>query len=817
MNLIDKFLSGRYRKCLNYPLYILAVVLLLAALVYPYLNAFRFDASADSLVARGDPALAYYEKVSDIFGGEGFLFFTYEPLEQPLFSNQSLHEIATLQNKISELDNVSTVRSLLDVPLLRNPPVPLSELTDNIKTLRDDSADMDLARQELTNSPFFRNLLVSPDGEITAMRIDLAASDRLEEIDAELETLRQSSESDTTRQKEIRRLEIERRSAYLEFTNARAATIDSIRQIQGELDEDIVAHVGGVPVVAADMIRYVRQDIANFGVAVILIVAVMLYLLFRRLRWVIVPLLATGSSLYFTIALLGLLRQPVTVISSNFISLLTIVSISFSIHLIRRYRELRDADPEKRQVDLVYESLRDKFAPCFYTAVTTMVAFGSLTSSDIVPIRDFGWIMCLSVLVAFVMAYSFFASILLLLPKGEAAPNLGEAARLPGLFSRLTTAGSTVILVAALLLALLAAAGISRISIDNKFISYFQEDTGIYQSLAYIDNRLGGTIPMDIIVQFEPYQEEDSGAASDPFSQPEQEYPERYWYTPDKLAELNKLQEYLTEQAEIGKVISLATMSQIARQFNDGEALNSVELVAVLGAMPEQFRNELLAPYASPQDGLVRVSARMHELDKSYSYDNLIAGINEFADTDMAIGSDAVQVTGMAVLFNNMLENLYSSQRSTLSFVILATLVLFMALLRSWKLAVMGLLPNLLAAALILAVMGLVGIPLDMMTITIAAIIIGIGVDDAIHYLHRYKHEIDSGCDNKEAVENTHRSTGQAIYYTSLTVIIGFSVLAFSNFVPTVYFGLLIALAMALAMIANLTVLPALLLRFYRT
>lgn len=816
MTLFEKFLSGRYRKCLNYPLYILAVVLLLGGLAYPFIDDFRFDASADSLVARGDPALAYYEKISETFGGEGFLFFTYEPRQRSLFSKQSLDEISALQDQLSQLDHVSNVRSLLDVPLLRNPPVPLSELTDNIKTLRDDNADIELARQELTNSPFFRNLLVSADGTITAMRVDLGGGERLQQIDTELESLRNTQNLSAAQREELSTLESERRSAYRQFTNDRAATIASIRQIRDGLDGDVIAHVGGVPVVAADMIRYVRQDITNFGAAVVLIVAVMLYLLFRRWRWVLLPLLATGTSIYFTVALLGLLRQPVTVISSNFISLLTIVSISFSIHLIRRYRELRNADPDKRHVDLVFESLRDKFSPCFFTAITTMVAFGSLTTSSIVPIRDFGWIMCVSVLVAFVVAYSLFAGVLLLLPKGAPASNLGSPARLPGLFSKMTTSGGTAILVAALLFALVAVLGISRVSMDNKFINYFQNDTEIFESLAYIDTNLGGTIPMDITVEFDPYEEGGQDTAADPFSQPEQEYPERYWYTPDKIAELNKLQDYLAQQPEIGKVLSLATLSRIARQFNEGEPLNSVELVAVLGAVPDEFRAELLAPYAAPRDGLVRASARMHELNQSYSYDNLIAGINEFAQSELAVGGDAVRVTGMAVLFNNMLENLYSSQRSTLIFVILATLALFMVLLRSWRMALMGLLPNLLAAAMILAIMGFAGIPLDMMTITIAAIIIGIGVDDAIHYLHRYKHEIDSGCDGRQAVENTHKSIGQAIYYTSLTVIIGFSVLAFSNFVPTVYFGLLIALAMALAMIANLTVLPALLLRFYQ-
>ncbi len=815
LKLLNRFLSGRYRKCLNYPVAILLAIVLLAVAAVPFLGDFRFDASDDSLVAEGDPALAYYREISDIFGGEDFLFFTYEPVNQPLFHRDTLERIRRLADRLQAIAGVAGVFSLLDAPLLENPPVPLAQLQDNVKTLGSDDVDLAQARQELVTSPLFRNLLVSADGRITALRIDLATDARLGELRQQIDTLESSQQLSAEQRRRLAGLRVQLRSTRIDFLAERKRTLDAIRQVRDDLDTEAVAHVGGVPLVAADMITYVQQDILTFGTVVILIIAVMLFAVFRRLRWVMLPLLTTAVSVYFTIAILGLLQQPVTVISSNFISLLAIVSIAFSIHLIRRYRELLQDDTGQAHVDLVFQSLVDKFPPCLYTAITTMVAFGSLLTSAIVPVRDFGLIMCISILVAFLMSFSLFAGILLLLPRGEPSATIDSEPWLITLLQRLSTRHSVLVLLAALVTAVLAVPGISRLSMDNKFINYFRTDTGIYKSLAYIDRHLGGTVPMDIVVSFPPYQQTPDQSA-DPFGQPDQEFPQRYWFTPDKVQQLHLLQGYLEDQPAIGKVISVATLSRIARRLTDGDALSAPELVAALGAVPQQFRDSLLQPYAAPGEGLMRLSARMHELDRDYLYANVIDGIQNQADQQLDVG-DGVRITGMAVLFNNMLDSLYSSQRSTLLFVILATFLLFLLLLRSLALALLGLLPNLLAAATVLAFMGFAGIPLDMMTITIAAIIIGIGVDDAIHFLHRFRTELNASGDVADAVKASHASIGHAIYHTSLVVVVGFSVLAFSNFVPTVYFGLLTALAMVLALLANLSVLPALLLRFYRS
>ena len=812
---LRNLMSGRYRHCLDYPILILIAVFALCFLAFMHIDGFRFDASEDTLVAEGDPDLAYYREVSSQFGGEGFLVMTYMPRNQELLSDAALVDLDALVSQLKQVAGVKSVDSILDAPLLQSPPVSLSELATNYRTLQSQDVDYGLAKEELTTSPLFRDLLISADGSVTALRITLEGDSELEAARAERDRL-QAITDPTASQRQQRE---EAKTRYREVHEASLAQRDQllseVRAIRDNLGDGVVARIGGVPMIAADMVDYVKQDVMSFGLLVILLVTIMLFILFRRIRWVVVPLASTGVSIFLTIGVLGYLRQPTTVVSSNFISLLVIITISFSIHLISRYRELRAECPNDRHVDLVFRTMIDKLAPCFYTALTTIVAFASLVTSDIIPVMDFGWIMSVGIMISFLVSYSFFAAILLLLPKGEASPTLHHEPALTRWLGDLSVTKAPLLLALMLFLFLFAAAGISRLSLENRFVDYFRADTEIHEGLAFIDRHLGGTVPMDIILRFDPFEGQQLDESSDFFTDEVDDYPERYWFTPAKIEYLEQLHEFLEAQPAIGKVLSLYNLELIARDFNDGRPLGAVELVAVLDAVPENLRRELIAPYAMPQSGRLRVAIRLHETDVDYQLDSLIRDIETFATTKMDLAPDQVRVTGMAVLFNGMLRHLFNSQASTLMFVVIATLVMLLLLLRSLRLAVLGLMPNLLAAATALGIMGFAGIPLDIMTITIAAIIIGIGVDDAIHYLHRFREEYARVGNARTAVRNSHASTGNAIYYTSITVIIGFSVLGFSNFMPTVYFGLMTALAMMLALLANLALLPSLLVLAY--
>ena len=767
--------------------------LLLAA---GFASRFSFDASADTLVVEDDPDLQLYREVSAVFGGDDFLLVTFTPHAGELLASANLDALGRLQRRLGEIEGVTSVFSVLDAPLLKSPPVSLDELAEGFRTLRSADVDLALAAEELASSPFFRELLISADGRTAALRVDILPMPMPERADT-----------------------AERRRQVA----ARAALIEAVRGLRAEFSPLGVLHLGGVPMIASDMIAFVKSDLAVFGGLVLVLVMAVLRAAFGQLRWVLLPLGCAAAGILATLGVLGFLLMPATVISSNFVALMAIMTISLTIHLIVRYRELLQAPEPLGAKKLVAATMTSKFAPCLYTALTTMAAFGSLTVSSIVPVEDFGWMMCIGLVLGFLVTFILFPAVLMLLDGGRPRPGLRVETGMIQRLSALSQRHPGRIAWASLAAAAAAAAGIAQLSVDNRFIDYFKDDTDINRGMVYIDRHLGGTAPFDLVLNFEPWQAWDDalagddlfaddpfaeaaagGAASDPF-------PERYWFTRDKLDRIGLAHRLLEARPEVGKVVSLASLDELARQFNDGEPLNNVQVAAVLAALPPDLRDEVIRPYASPATGQARLWARVIESGPYFDRDQLVADIKQAVVREAGFADGAVAIAGMVVLFNGMVRKLVSSQVDTLGYVLLATFLMFLVLLRSPLFALLGMAPNILAAAAVLAVMGFAGIPLNMMTAAIAAVSIGIGVDFAIHYLHRYRRERTLAEDPGAAVARTHGSIGRALFLTGLTIMVGFSVLCFSNFVPTIMFGLLVALAMALAFLANLTLLPSLL------
>ena len=793
-------MSSWYCKILDHPLATLLACLAVCLALASGLRDFRFDASADTLVVDGDPALAQYNDMASMFSGDEFIVLTYT--SDDVLADESLAEIGALQQALADLPGVSGAWSILDMPLIESPPVPLEAIAEDYRTLLSPDVDLALARRELTQSPLVSDFLISADGETTAISATLERDTTLEALRLRWEEARRDGRDAGAAKAAWQ----ERRADYVAN---RDALIESLRSIRDGYTGEAQLFISGVPMIAADMLAYVRSDINTFGLLVLLLIVILLAFFFRNLRWVVIPLAICLTTVAVTTGILGWLDTPVTVVSSNFMSLLSIISISFSIHLIVRYRELQQqGELEHRAV--VLETMRSKFAPCLYTALTTLFAFGSMFGSRILPVVDFGWMMCLGIVLALIITFLLFPTILLLL--GPARPHAALARTIPltEAFRFLSTERTKSVVLASILLAGPAVYGVTLISFDNRFIDYFSESTDIYQGMSQIDRHLGGTLPLDVYIRFDAFE----AGEDDFFDGFEEEYPERYWFTPEKIEVLRQVQFALEERSEIGKVISLASMEQLARRFNDGEALTGLEIAYVLGELPADIRNFLIEPYAHPAGGWLRINARITESLSDFSKDELIRDINRFATETVGISGQDVIVTGMVVLFNDMLQQLADSQSRTILYVIAATFVMFLLLLRSLKLAVIALVPNILAATLIISVMGYAGIPMDMMTVTIAAICIGIGVDDAIHYLHRFREELAGGGEVRDAVVRSHQTIGHAMYFTTMTVMGGFSVLVLSNFIPTIYFGLLTALAMALALLANMTLLPALLMLF---
>ena len=830
------------RLVLNNAKWTLALVLAVTAVVAINATNFELDASADSLVIEGDPDYRAFREVSERYGASNFLILTFTP-EKPLFDAESLGHLIEVRNEIRALERVSSVITVMDVPLLSNPPVPLAQLVSNIKSLETPGVDVALARQELANSPLYVNMLLNLEHNTTALQINFPndpVSDSLLQTRQSILGARKQdllTEADREKLDSINQL-IRNRSR--ELTQEFSADIKQIRSIMDEYQSYAVMHLGGVPMLADDIMNFVRKDLVIFGTGVLVFLVLTLTVIFRQLKWVVLPLITCGVVVIFMMGMLGKLHWQVTVISSNFISLLLILTLSMTIHLMVRYRETLTLYPHLPQLELVRNTLRNIFIPCLYMTLTTGVAFISLIVSGIRPVINFGLMMTLGIVVAFLIVFTLFPAMMMLVGRDkriDALDTLDSKGSLTGFFANITLHHGRKIIVGSVLMASITILGISQLVVENAFIDYFAKDTEIYQGMSIIDQRLGGTTPLEILIDFpgqgiqdrvleavpatavieeDLFVDEDFFGGMDNAGNFEDDIlttddAGKYWFTPDKIALIKKAHRYLESKPGIGKVISVATMIEMAETFNDGQPLSDVQLALLYSVIPKEFRQLVIYPYVHLETGQARLNARVLDSMPGLNRNQLLTEIQAELSEVLALPEDRYHVAGMMVLYNNMLQSLYRSQITTLGAVFLGILLMFMVLFRSWKISIIAMAPNVLAAGLVLGIMGLTGIPLDMMTITIASITIGIAVDNTIHYIVRFRQEFTRDNDYLATLRRSHNTIGRAMFYTSLTIIIGFSILVLSNFKPTVYFGVLTAFAMLVALVGSLTLLPQLL------
>lgn len=814
---MSRFSQLYQNTILTRPKTALFIIMVMILAVFQGAKYFELDASAESLVLENDQDLINYRNVAERFGSSEFLIVTYTP-PWPIFSDASLSLLKEIRDELKVLPRVESIYSLLDVPLLENPPVPVTELVGNIKTLEHPDVDIDAAKVELSNSAIYNNMLLNLEKNTTAIQINRPFNDRHRALTKAREALWQKQEIDHLTQQELEKLEeLEYSIKELNAKNAQILHDDiiQIRKILAPYKSQAEIYLGGVPMIADDMITYVESDLFTFGMGVFLFLVITLMIIFRRIRWVIIALGCCAITVAVMVGVLGLFNWRVTVISSNFVSLLLIMSMSMCIHLIVRYREAHSAFPDATQKELVIETIGHIFKPCLYMALTTMVAFNSLIFSGIRPVIDFGWMMASGVFVALTIVFLLFPIFALLVGKRSEAANVKQHSPITDIFLWVTLKQGKKLLFASVALFAFVVIGLTQLKVENSFINYFKESTEIYQGMEVIDKRLGGTTPLEVVLQFPVVNQDWAEEENDDFffDEEEQEDPTKYWFTTEKVDRIKAVHEYLEAQPEIGKVLSLATMVEVAENIN-GEELGSFELALLYSAIPEEFKSIVINPYVSPEHGQARISLRIYDSLPDLQRDELLNRIQTDLQNELGLKPDDFMLAGMMVLYNNMLQSLFTSQILTLGAVFIGIMLMFMLLFRSWKMAIIAIVPNLLSAGVVLAVMGWAGIPLDMMTITIAAITIGIAVDDTIHYIHRFTEEFRAIGSYQQAVENCHASIGKAVYYTSLTVIVGFSILALSNFIPTIYFGLLTGLAMLIALILVLTLLPKMLIVF---
>ncbi|MHC4476290.1 MAG: efflux RND transporter permease subunit [Planctomycetota bacterium] len=807
------------RVVLQYPRIVILCVL--AVVVFLALGAGRFnlDASAETLVLENDEDLRYSRLIGSRYGQRDFLILTYTP-RADLFSPDTLAGLARLRDDLESLECVSSVISILDVPLLQSPPVSLKDLTADLPTLESPGVDRNLAKIELRDSALYQNLLISSDLKTTALLVNFPDDEVYYELLGRRNELGQKKASGLltgTERGALRRVVKQFRQHRDIIRRRRHQEIAAIRRIMDNYRAEADMFLGGVSMIADDMITFIKNDLKVFGLAVLGLLVLMLGIIFGKLRWIILPVLCCTVSVICMIGILGWFGWEVTVISSNFISLQLIMTMAITIHLIVRYRELLVRNPQAANRQLILDAVLLKLRPCVYAVLTTIAGFGSLVLCDILPVINFGWMMIAGLIVSLIVTFLLFPAVLILLARETPRAGRGWRFSLTTILAGFTQAHGVLIVGVSGLVLVLSLIGISKLEVENCFIDYFKQDTEIHQGMQVIDQCLGGTTPLDVIVDFPAPAANELGPADsndifDEFEDFEQAATgEKYWFTAEKMGRVKAVHRYLDNLPETGKVLSLASMLAVAEKLNDDKPLDSLELALLYSETPDKFKTMLIRPYVSVEHSQVRFWVRVRDSEKALRRNELLKKIK--AELTVILGQDGerVHLAGLLVLYNNMLQSLFGSQILTLGITVLALMGMFLVLFRSLRITLIAIFPNVLSVAAVLGVMGWLKIPLDMMTITIAAISVGIAVDDTIHYIHRFKREFQQDRDYLQTMHRCHASIGHAMYYTSVTIIIGFSILALSNFIPSIYFGLLTGVAMLIALIAALTLLPQML------
>ena len=795
---------------------LLFLIILIGFSIYHAKN-FNLDASSDALLLEGDPDLKYLREVNETYGSKDFLVLTYTPVSS-FAEKETILNLQLLKSKIERLTWVDSVITIIDVPLLKSTDENLMERLKNYKTLAYPEIDRKRGFEEIINSPIYRNYVISEDGKTSGIVVYLKKDERLAEfIKIKDKYFNQSVETGLSKgEKSSYKKFLKEYEDYKNLYNLRNhQNIAEIRDVINKYGENAKIHLGGIPMIADDMMSYIKNDILVFGIGVFIFIIFTLWLIFRNIKWVIMPLLGCATSVIIMIGLLGLIGWKVTVISSNFIALMLILNMAMNIHVTVRFLQLKKEFPQLKKSKAVLNASKKMMQPILYTVLTTICAFLSLVFSGIKPIIDFGWMMTLGLIISLLVTFLLLPSLLNIFSvDDEVNVKDTEKSFITSSLGAFTKKSKFIIFGSTLIIILFSVIGISKLEVENSFINYFDKETEIYKGMKKIDDELGGTTPLNIILKFPIKKNENT--EDDEFSEwddenEKEENKSKYWFTRDKMDKIIMVHDYLDSLPEIGKVLSFGSILRVAEDLNNKE-LQSLEIAVLYSKIPDEIKKEIVAPYISVDKDEARISVRIKDSLKDLRRNDLIKKINTELNTKLGLEQEEFKLAGVLILFNNLLQSLFKSQILTLGIVMLGIFLMFLVLFRNIILSFIGVVPNFIAAFFILGIIGLLGIPLDMMTITIAAITIGIAVDNSIHYIYRFKEEFNKISNYNETLDRCHSTVGIAILNTSITIVFGFSILVLSNFIPTIYFGVFTGIAMLLAMISVLTLLPKLIL-----
>ena len=807
---------------LRYPLIVLLVLSIFVSILGYYSTKVEVDASAETLLLDDDKDLAFFREVNKRYDNSNFLIVTFSP-NSDLLSNENLDVIKNISNEFLYVENIEKVQSILNVPLLQSPVRPISDLVAGVDSMETKEFDKTLVKNEFLTSPLYKNALVSDDFRTTALVLNIKNDTKYYELLEKRNFLLLKEKEKTISEEEKSQL----KGVLIEFKNYRDLTrekdannIEKIRTIIKKYEPNGKIFLGGVNMIASDAISFVKNDLVIYGFSLVFIFIFILWYIFRRLRWVIIPLVICFISIISTGGVLGLFGWEVTVISSNFIALQLIITMSIVLHLIERYRELNVKYKNASQYKLVINTVLSKIEPSFFAIITTVVGFASLILSSIEPVINLGLMMSIGITISLILSFIAFPIIMMLMAKKDEHEQKDNTESFVKKCSFIVENYGKTIIVVSILAIIFSITGSSKLFVENSFINYFKSSTEIYKGMKVIDENLGGTSPLDVIIKFkddEPTVKiEESKEELDDF---ENEFNEKnddkqYWFSQDKMDTIMAIHDYLETIPEIGKVQSLATLLKVGEILNKNEKLDGITLALMYNQLPPKYKDLILSPYINIEKNEARITMRIIDSNPNLRRNDLLNKINTDLKEIIKNKETTYKLSNLMVLYNNMLQSLFNSQIATLGISILVLSVMFLILFKSIKIMIIAMLANIIPISILFGIMGWLNIPLDIMTITIAAIAMGIAVDDTIHFIHRFKEEFKVDHNYTNAMRRAHNGIGHAMYYTTLVIVIGFSILMLSNLVPTIYFGLLTVIIMISVLAADLLLLPKLLLIF---
>ena len=800
------------RYILGLPYLVLTIMALILALSLTNATNFKLDASADTLILEDDEDLKLFRQFNEKYKSNDFLIIAITDKEKDIFNNETLTYINNITEEIATYDIVKSVTSITNIPLVTSSKKPLTELINDIPTILSNDINSDLARDEILTSPVYKDLVISANAKTTAMQVTLKKNLVLEEAYLKKLSLYDKYKNDH----DYKDAYLSSKVIYDEISTREKQKVNNfikkLRQLQSTYtSERYEIRLGGIPMITDDMITFIKSDLINFGAGVLIFIIVTLALIFRKFIWIIAPILNCIYAVLFMIGLLGYLDWKVTVISSNFISLMLILTLSMNIHIIVRYRQIYTETRDTFQS--ILKTTQKLVWPCLYTALTTIVAFASLIFSDIKPVIDFGYMMVIGLTTLFITSFTILPCFILLITNNQNSTikNTQNNFSVTKNLARIAIGSRNMIYFSTFFILIITIYGLNQLKVENSFINYFRADTEIYKGMKLIDDELGGTTPLDIIIKFDDEKDNSDDEEYDELLGDSDDSNESNWFTTDKINKIKYVHDYLDSNQYIGKVLSFASSIRVAEIVNDNSELDSLEMSLLYKKLPEEVKEIAVNPYLSIEDNEARINIRVIDSNPNLRRAKLIETIKYDLNNDSYLNSEKITLSGILILYNNMLQSLFDSQIKSLGFVMIIIAIMFLLLFRSVPLMIIGIIPNLISALLVLGIMGILNLPLDMMTITVAAITVGIAVDNSIHYIYRFKEEFQVYKDYEETIRTCHSTIGKAIFFTGITVIFGFSILVLSNFIPTIIFGLMTGFAMLVALLAVLTLLPRLL------